>query len=285
MNAIKKVQVLIIAFLFIIPAVFAQVDYISAREYMAKLKTDKNMVTVHAGAAKDYQKAHIRGSILFSYKEIDKAGDVKGLMRDASELASLLGTAGVSNTNTIVLYDGGSQKYSSRVYWILKYLGAADVKVLHKDLNTWRKSRIPLTAAPKVLGATVFEAKIDANILATTAMVKAASNNPKIVIVDSRDLNEFDGTDGKSKGHIPSAIHISYKDLLTASGDFKSKEEIKAIADKAGISADKEVILYCQTSIRAAVSYFALKNILSLENVKLYEGSIEEWQTVNSLTK
>jgi thiosulfate/3-mercaptopyruvate sulfurtransferase len=285
MNAIKKLSVLILAFLFIIPAVFAQADYISAKEYMAKLKTDKNMVTLHAGGAKDYQKTHIRGSILFNYKDTEKPGDVKGLMKDANDLATLLGKAGVSNNNTIVVYDGGTQKYSGRIYWLLKYLGASDVKLLHKDLNTWRKSRVPLTAAPAKPKATTFEVHINSNILATTSLVKKAIANPQIVLIDARDTNEFDGTDGKSKGHIESAIHLNYKDLVTPSGAFKSKEEIKALADKAGITADKELVLYCQTSIRGAVSFFAFRNILGLENVKLYDGAIEEWQTTNALTK
>lgn len=285
MKAIKKNFVLILAFLFIIPTVFAQVDYISAKDYMAKLKTDKNMITLHTGSAKDYKKAHIRGSLLFSYKDTEKAGEVKGLMKDANVLATLLGKAGISNTNTIVVYDGGTQKYSGRVYWLLKYLGATDVKLLHKDLNTWRKSRVPLTAAPGKAKATTFEVNINSNLLASTSLVKSAIDNPQIVLVDARDTKEFDGTDGKSKGHIKSAINLNYKDFLTTSGAFKSKEEIKAVADKAGINADKEVVLYCQTSIRGAVSFYAFKNILGFENVKLYDGAIEEWQTTNTLTK
>ncbi len=285
MNAIKKVQILIIAFLFILPAAFAQVDYIQAKDYMAQMKKDKNMVTLHTGSAKDYKKKHIRGSILVSYKETEKAGDVKGLMQDASDLAALLGKAGVSNTNTIVVYDGGTQKYSTRVYWLLKYLGAADVKVLHKDLNTWRKSRVPLTAAPVKGKTTTFAANVDARVLATTADVKKAISNANTVIVDARAKTEFDGSDGKSKGHISSAVNLDYKELLTPSGAFKTKDQIKAIADAAGITAGKEVILYCQTSIRGAVSYFAFKNVLGLDNVKLYDGAIEEWQTANPLTK
>ncbi|MDA3907345.1 MAG: sulfurtransferase [Bacteroidales bacterium] len=285
MNAIKKVQILIIAFLFILPSAFAQVDFISVKDYMTKMKSDKNMVTLHTGAAKDYQRVHIRRSIFVSYKETEKTGDVKGLMQDASELATLLGKKGVSNTNTIVVYDGGSQKYSNRVYWLLKYLGASDVKVLHKDLNTWRKSRVPLTAVPVKGKATTFAASVNTNVLANTADVKKAIDNANYVIVDARAKSEFDGSDGQSKGHIKSAINIDYKELLTASGAFKTKEEIKAIADAAGITAGKEVILYCQTSIRGAVSYFAFKNVLGLENVKLYDGAIEEWQVANTLTK
>lgn len=285
MNAIKKISALLVAFLFIIPATIAQVDYISAKEYMAKVKTDKNMITIHTGRAKDYQKAHIRGSILLSYKDTEKSGDIKGLMKSADELATLLGKAGVNQNNTIVLYDGGTQKYSGRVYWILKYLGAEDVRLLHKDLLTWRKARVPLTATPKKLKPTTFEVAINTNILASTDLVKQAQSKAQTVLVDARELAEFNGTDGKSKGHIPSATLINYKDFLTESGAFKSNEEIENLVSDAGISSDKEVILYCQTSIRGAVSFFVFKNILGFENVKLYDGAIEEWQTSNSLTK
>lgn len=285
MNTIKKVQILIIAFLFIVPAAFAQVDYISAQDYMAKLKSDKNMVTLHTGTAKDYQKSHLAGSILVSYKETEKTGEIKGLMKSANELAEILGKAGVSNTNSIVIYDDGTQKYSSRVYWLLKYLGATDVKVLHKNMTAWGKSRVPLTASPTYGKATKFIPSVNTKVLATTADVKKAIQNKSAIIIDARAKSEFDGTDGISEGHIPSAINIEYKDLLTEDGEFKTKEEIKAIADAAGITSGKEVILYCQTSIRGAVSYFAFKNVLGLENVKLYDGAVEEWQTTNALTK
>ncbi|MDP2693176.1 MAG: sulfurtransferase [bacterium] len=282
MNIIKQAPALIIAFLFIIPSIFAQVDYISASDYIAKLKTDNNMVTVHAGKLKDYQTANLKGSILFSYKDTEKPGEIKGLMKSPEDLAKILGKAGISQNNTIILYDEGTQKYSSRVYWLLKYLGVKEVYLLHKDIDAWRSARVPLTAAQTTLKATTFEVNINENLLATTDLVKTAPNNSKIVIVDARDTIEYNGTDGKSKGHIPSAIHINYKDFVTESGAFKSKEEIQAIVEKAGIRSDKEVILYCQTSIRGAVSYFAFKNILGFENVKLYDGAVEEWQATNN---
>lgn len=79
MKAIKKIQVLLIAFLFVVPAAFAQVDYISVSDYMSKMKTDQNMVTLHTGKADDYRNSHIKGSLLVSYKETEKSGKLEGL--------------------------------------------------------------------------------------------------------------------------------------------------------------------------------------------------------------
>lgn len=281
----KKLSSLILAFLFIVPAVFAQVDYITVKDYMTLIKTDKNVVTINADKEKDYQTSHITGSILFSYKDTDKAGDVKGLLKDPAEMATMLGSAGISHTNTIVVYDGGTQKYSTRMYWILKYLGAPNVLLLHKDLDAWRQARVPLTAAVTTLPATTFELNVNPSLLATTDLVKTAVNNPQIVLIDARTSAEYDGSDGKSNGHIPAAININFEDFLNANGGFKTKEEIMAITEKAGVSSNKEVILYCQTSIRGAVSFYVFKNILGFENVKLYDGAVEEWQVNNTLTK
>ncbi|MBN1650160.1 MAG: sulfurtransferase [Bacteroidales bacterium] len=285
MKALKKIQVLLIAFLFIAPAAFSQVDYISVSDYMSKMKSDPNLITLHTGKADDYRNSHIKGSILVSYKETEKSGEIRGIMKDANDLAELLGKAGVSNNNTIVVYDDGSQKYSSRVYWLLKYLGAPDVKVLHKEMDTWRKFRVPLTATPSNGKPTTFVASVNKEVLATAEDVKKAINNSNAIIVDARAKEEYDGTDGWSEGHIESAINLEYKKLLKENGDFKSKEELKAIAEAAGITNNKEIILYCQTSIRGAVTFFAFKNALGLDKVKLYDGAIEEWQTIAPLTK
>ena len=69
---------------------------------------------------------------------------VEGLLKSPAELAELFGSKGITETSNIVVYDGGSQKYSSRIYWTLKYLGASNVKLLHKDMDMFKKSRVLL---------------------------------------------------------------------------------------------------------------------------------------------
>lgn len=276
---------MILAFLFVITGIYAQIDFISASDYSELVKSDKNVVTVHAGKAKDYTTTHIKGSILVSYKDTEKEGEVKGLMLEPESLAKFFGESGLSDKNTIVLYDEGSQKYSTRVYWLLKYLGAPNVKILHRNDEDFRKARIVLSSTAEKGNATTFEYKVNPDILATISDVESAKDNATIALVDNRKPAEFDGTEEKTFGHIPGAICINHEDLLNESKGFKTKEELKAIAEKAGITPDKTVIFYCQTGIRGAVGFVAFKNILEYPNVKLYDGAIEEWQTRHELVK
>lgn len=285
MKQIFKNLSIVIAFLFILPTVFGQVDIISAKEYKTLVKQDKNVITVHAGKAKNYKKNHIKGSILVSYKKTDKESEIKGLMMDADKLAEFFGKSGISDKNTIVLYDNGSQKYSSRMYWLLKYLGAPHVKILHKDKDQWRKERLMLTATPTKGKSTTFTANVNSDILAVMADVEKSISDANIMVVDNRKADEYNGTAEKANGHIEGAININYEDLLTESKTFKSKEELQAIATKAGLSPDKTIIFYCITSIRGAVGYVAFKNILEYPNVKLYDGAEQEWITKHELKK
>lgn len=285
MKQIFKNISIIVAFLFVVPGVFAQVDIITAQDYATLIKKDKNVVTVFAGKEKNYKANHIKGSILVSYKDAIQEGDVKGLMLEPEQLAKFFGDNGISDKNTIVVYDNGSQKYSSRMYWLLKYMGAPNVKILHKDYDEWRKARIMVTSAASSGKATTFTANINAGFLANIAGVEKSINDANILLVDNRKYDEFDGSAEKSDGHISGAINIFWEDLLTDTQAFKSKDELKAIAEKAGITPDKEVIFYCNTGILAAVGYVAFKNILEYPNVKLYDGAAEEWKTKHEMVK
>ena len=206
-------------------------------------------------------------------------------MLDTDDLAKFFGDSGISEKNTIIVYDNGSQKYSSRMYWLLKYLGAPNVKILHKDKDEWRKARLMLTSAPSKGKATTFTANVNPSMMVNMADVEKAKDNPNSILVDNRKPEEFDGSAEKSDGHIPESINIFWEDLVTESKAFKTKAEIQEIADKAGITSDKEVVFYCNTGILAAVGYIAFKNILEYPNVKLYDGAVEEWKSKRELIK
>ncbi len=100
----------------------------------------------------------------------------------------------------------------------------------------------------------------------------------KAVLIDARGAAEFNGTDdGKlaRKGHIPGAVNIEFSQVLT-NGKLKSKSEIEAIFKKVGATKDKEIILYCETSVRAGILFFALSEA-GYTKVKVYDGAFNEW--------
>lgn len=281
---IKKSCILsIIAFMFAIGyQAMAATSILHAKEFASALKNDKSMIVIDVQAADVYAKQHIQGAINIPHKSLYKPGPVEGQFKDAAELAAIFGKSGVSNTSKIVIYDDGSQKYNSRVWWVLIYLGATDVSLLHKDMVQMEAARIPMSSTPTTLKATTFAPVLNADMNIDMASVKALGTNPNALLLDVREPDEYNGIDKdkKSLGHLPGAVYLYYKDLLTATGAYKSKDEIIAIAAKVGGTPDKEIVVYCQTGIKASVVYIALKEIAGFTKVKLYAGAYAEWASV-----
>jgi thiosulfate/3-mercaptopyruvate sulfurtransferase len=279
----NKVFAFLITFLWI-SVLAAQMDIVTPKEFSALVKSDPDIVILDASKAKTYSGSHIKNAVSIDHNDLYKENGVVGVIKSPEALVDYFGKLGVGDKSKVIVYDEGSQKYSSRVYWILKYLGKEDVSVLHKDLNQWRAARILLTSTPTNLDAAVLTAKVDPSVFATMDEVASKKGNSNFVLVDVRTADEYKGVE-KSDGHIPGAINLNYEDLLTDTGAFKSSEELQKIADVHGLSNDMEIVFYCKTSIRAAVAFIAFKNILGCKNVKVYDGAYNEWIANHSVVQ
>lgn len=267
--------------LFIQTIAVSQVDLITVKEFAARSKENPAVVLIDGNKPKNYEVSHIKGAININHLDLYQTGNIEGLIKSPEELAAFFGAKGISENSEIVLCDDGSQKYSTRLYWILKYIGAANVKIMHKDLDQCRSARITLTAQAAKLPPAKFSPTVHPEIFATIDDVKMLADNPGSVLVDCRAPEEFTGVKD-SEGHIPGAVNINHLDLLTENGAFKPVDELKAIAEKIGITPDKEVVFYCKTGARAAVGFVAFKNILGYEKVRIYEGAYAEWKAVGN---
>lgn len=256
-------------------------DLISVND-LAAISKNSDVVVVYAGAEDGY-KVHITGAISVPHTMLYNNEPVRALIKPADEMAKILGDAGVTPEKTIVVYDEGSNKYSARMYWMLKYLGAPNVKVLNGNLTAWKAGRKPVTGTPTKLATATFTAKPDASILSNMEEVRGANGNAGYVLVDVRKPDEYAGTAETElrKGHIPGAVNLNYELALDAKVMYKSNEELKTLFESKGITPDKTIILYCETSVRAGTLYLALKG-LGYPNVKVYDGAYIEWQATAS---
>ncbi|RIJ49343.1 sulfurtransferase [Maribellus luteus] len=256
-------------------------DLISVNE-LAKISKNSDVVVVWAGDEDGY-KVHITGAVSIPHTSLCNNDPIRNLIKPTAEMAKILGEKGVSTDKTIVVYDEGSGKYANRMYWMLKYLGAPNVKVLDGNFKAWKAGRKPVTGSPSKVAATTFNAKPNAALLANMDEVKKAIGNPAYAVIDARTAEEFAGTAETEirKGHIPGASNINYETLLDSKGMLKSKEELQSIFKDKGITSDKTAIVYCETSVRACVLYTALKT-LEYPKVKVYDGAYLEWQATAS---
>lgn len=281
----KKIKNLLIL-IFLIPVSYVSgQDLITAQELSKTLKSGK-VVLVSTRTAADYKKVHITGAVHINHSDLYKDSPVKNMLKSPADIAKILGSKGIIETKTIVLYDDGTGKYSGRLYWVLSYLGAKDVKILDGHMDAWKAARKPVTKNPTKIKPATFTAKVEKPKIATMAQVKAATGSASSVIVDARDVEEYKGaaTTELRKGHIPGAVNVEFKNMLDAKGKLKSVAELQKIFDAAGISKDKEIILYCESGVRAGIIYFALTSALNYQKVKVYDGAYLEWQA-NSANK
>lgn len=268
----KKLTSILVLLAIACFAIQAQ-DLISVADLSKKLM-DKNTIIVSARPDADYKTVHIRNAVNVPYSELQSSDGIKGLLKSPADIAKILGDAGISADKTIVVYDEGSGKYAGRLYWILKYMGAPDVKMLDGNLEAWKVGRKPVTKAMTFSKKTTFTPNINTSILANMSDVAAGT----AVLVDVREATEFKGLDGKSKGHIKGAINMEYKEVLNADGTMKTKAELASLFAASGIKADTKVILYCSTSVRAGVAFLALHSVLGYSNIKVYDGAYNEWE-------
>jgi len=259
---------------------FAQSPLISAKDFAAELKSNKDLVVIDVNTSDVYTKQHIQGAINLYFKDLYKVGAVEGQLKPTEELVVLLGEKGISNKSKIVVYDDGSNKHNSRVWFILKSLGAKDVSILHFNTDELTSTGIPLAAKPSSGKATTFVINESAYKACSIADVQKMANGT--LLLDAREKDEFDGVDTarKSKGHIPGAVWMNYKEVLTATGAYKSKDEIIAAAVKFGATPEKSIIVYCNSGVKATVLLIAFKEIAGFQNVQYYAGSYAEWASV-----
>ena len=305
MKRTKAFLGLFILFVFAVQALAegAQGDFISPDELTEMMKSD-SVIIVSCRKTKNYRKVHIKGAVnvwhqdLYQSREVEYVEyaedeeyedeeylvEVEGLINTPSELAEIFGAQGISEKKTIVVYDGGSNKYSGRLYWIFKYLGCKNVKILNGGMKSWRAERIALTPNKTKVKAVTFVPKPDKATIVSPEYLEEHLNDSKSAVVDARSKAEYDGEEGRSVrfGHIPGAINLEYKKILNKDGTVKSKADLEKIFEAAGISSDKEIFLYCETSVRAGILYSALTSILKYKKVKVYDGAFSEWATDSS---
>ena len=273
----KFTKIILLGLILLVTSAISAQDVISVQE-LSKIMKKKDVVIVCATSDKGY-KVHITGSVNVAYSSLCDDKPVKNLIKPADEMANLLGAKGVTPEKTIVVYDEGSGKYAGRMYWLLKYLGAPNVKMLNGNLIAWKAKRRPITGSPSKVAAGTFTVKTDASILANMGDVKSAAGNSSVVLVDARTPAEFAGTAKTElrKGHIPGAVNIDHVSLLDKKSLLKSNDALKPLFESKGVTKDKTVIAYCESSTRAGIIFLALKG-LGYPNVKVYDGAYLEWQ-------
>jgi thiosulfate/3-mercaptopyruvate sulfurtransferase len=280
----KLIGILII--LLAVQLMFAGI--VTAKELKTLAKSG-DVIIVSARNASDYSAKHINGAINIDHKSLYKTDGVPSMLKGADEIAKIFGEKGISADSKIVIYDTGSNKVAGRLYWIFKYMGASDVNILDGHLKGWGKVRGKVTKNATKITPVTFSAAPKVTLFADMNYVKAHKDDAGVVLLDVRSADEFAGKDTDKNiaryGHIPNAVNLEFKAVINDDGTIKSKDEIVAAMNAAGVTADKEIILYCASSVRAGIVFMTLTDVLGYTNVKVYDGAYYEWSASSNPVK
>ncbi|MEX2642293.1 MAG: sulfurtransferase [Acetobacterales bacterium] len=191
---------------------------------------------------------------------------------------ALLGQRGVRFSDTVVIYDDIAGSTAARGFWFLEYLGHADTHLLDGGYNGWTAAGLPTTRDAEVPSPAPFEAKPVRERLATRHDILARIEDRDTVVLDTRSREEYLGTDIRSRhgGTIPGAVHLDWREHLTPEGFMKPADALRSRFEDLGVTADKDIVPFCQTGYRSAHAYLAMR-LLGYPRVRNYLGSWKEW--------
>jgi thiosulfate/3-mercaptopyruvate sulfurtransferase len=234
-----------------------------------------------------YEKGHIRGAVGWNWTS-DLHTPVGRDYLDQGGFAELLSAAGVGSGTTVVLYGGNNNWFAAYAYWLLKLRGFDDVKLLDGGRKKWElESRELVQDVPSyqpsdhvLLG----DERPTIRALRDEVISKVGSATG---FVDVRSPEEYRGEklapdhlpqeQAQVPGHIAGAANIPWVKAANDDGTFKSADELKALYEAEGITADRDVIAYCRIGERSSHTWFALQELLGYPNVKNYDGSWTEY--------
>ncbi|MEY4740786.1 MAG: hypothetical protein RL402_311 [Actinomycetota bacterium] len=233
-----------------------------------------------------YEVGHIPGAVKLDWHTELNDQDKRDYL-DGEQFAELMKAKGIDRSDTIVLYGDRSNWWATYAFWVFKLFGHEDVRILNGGRAKWIAEGRELTR--DVPGASSVSYPVvqrdDKTIRAFRDEVLAHLGKP---LVDVRSKPEYTGerlhmpdypNEGASRGgHIPTAASIPWSSAILEDETFKDVAALKAIYfDATGFNAADDFVAYCRIGERSSHTWFVLKYLLGVKNVRNYDGSWTEW--------
>ncbi len=236
-----------------------------------------------------YDSSHIPGAIGFNWQSQLQDQVTRDIV-SKEEFAELLGNAGISPDDTVIVYGDNHNWFAAYGFWLFKLYGHENVKLMNGGRAKWLaeddKPRTTDKPSPKPVSYRI--RSVRTNYRAMLPEVLDVSGTGSRNLVDVRSPDEFTGRiiappnlpeTAQRGGHIPGATNVPWVTAVnTENGTFKDADELKRIyIDAAGIDPSKGSIAYCRIGERSSHTWFVLKYLLGLPNCKNYDGSWTEY--------
>jgi thiosulfate/3-mercaptopyruvate sulfurtransferase len=243
---------------------------------------------------KAYDAGHIAGAVGFNWQtQLQDQLNRDIVSKDGFE--KILGAAGIQASDTVVLYGDNNNWFAAYAFWLFKIYGHEDVRLMDGGRVKWlNEADKELTVDATPVTATRYVAKEPRKDLRVhVGDVLAAVNAKSTNLVDVRSRDEFTGKvlappglteTAQRAGHIPGAASVPWSTAVREDGSFKSLADLRKIyLEDAGVDGGRDTITYCRIGERSSHTWFVLRYLVGLPNVRNYDGSWTEYGSMIGL--
>jgi len=267
---------------------YAHPEALVETDWLAEHATDPNVrvfeVDVDTSA---YEQGHVAGAIGLNWKTDLQQRPVRDLI-SKEQLETLLSKHGVVPNTTIAIYGDNNNWFAAWFFWLLKYYGHKDVRLVNGGRVKWFAEQRATTTAVRAYPTGQYKANgPDGSLRALREYVLETVEKNGKKLVDVRSPKEFSGEllapenlpqEGAQRGgHIKGAVNVPWASAVGEDGRFKAADELKKIYADKGLDGSKETIAYCRIGERSSHTWFVLKYLLGHEKVRNYDGSWTEY--------
>jgi thiosulfate/3-mercaptopyruvate sulfurtransferase len=267
---------------------YANPDVLVTTDWALEHRKDGNFRFVEVDVdTSEYEKGHIEGAIGWNWKTQLQDQTRRDIL-SKEQIERFLGESGVVPDTGLILYGDNNNWFAAYAFWLLKYYGHADVRLINGGRKKWVAEGKPLTTDVPHYGTKSYKvSKVETDLRALRDFVASRLNESSHGLVDVRSNDEYTGKilapPGLQElsmrgGHIPGAKNIPWSQAVNEDGTFKSAVDLKTLYESKGIVPGlKEITAYCRIGERSSHSWFVLKYLLGYPKVRNYDGSWTEW--------
>jgi thiosulfate/3-mercaptopyruvate sulfurtransferase len=231
----------------------------------------------------DFLAAHLPGAAFFDVDVISDHGiALPHMFPSEGSFGDGVGALGVSNGDTVVVYDAGGWVAGPRAWWMFLAFGHANVRVLDGGLQKWRAEGRPVASGDATPEPATYTASFDPGFVRSRQQIVGNLDSGAEQVIDARPQGRFEGSvpeprPGMRGGHIPGSRSVPYAGLFDpATGAMKPLEHLRQAFVAAGVDLDRPIVTTCGSGVSALVLTLALYR-LGVRGSALYDGSWSEW--------
>jgi thiosulfate/3-mercaptopyruvate sulfurtransferase len=235
-----------------------------------------------------YDYGHAPGAVKIDWETDLRSDDYHDIV-GPTELEQLLGSCGITDETTVVVYGDDSNWFAAHMYWQLTYYGHPDVRIMDGGRGYWVDHDYPLSREPVTPPTVSYGRSLsppaNPSVRASREEVLDAIETDT-TFVDVRLPEEYRGDitapPGMNEmamrgGHIPGAENVFWADNIRPDMRFKPPAKLREVYRSRGIEPSDDIIVYCRIGERSSLTWFALSELLGYESVRNYDGSWTEW--------